>query len=62
MRTRTLLLMGSESPSWLQMGTKAAADAIPRAKLEVLAGQEHSATITAPEMFAQAVIRFVEEG
>jgi pimeloyl-ACP methyl ester carboxylesterase len=62
MRTRTLLLMGSESPLWLQLGTKAAADAIPRAKLEVLAGQEHSATITAPEMFAQAVIRFVEEG
>jgi len=62
MHTRTLLLMGSESPSWLQMGTKAVAAALPCTKLEVLQGQEHSATITAPEMFAQVVIRFIEEG
>jgi pimeloyl-ACP methyl ester carboxylesterase len=58
-RTRTLL-MGSESPSWLQMGTKAVLAALPFAQLKVLAGQEHSAMVTAPEMFAQAVIGFVE--
>jgi pimeloyl-ACP methyl ester carboxylesterase len=61
-RTRALLLMGSESPSWLQMGTKAVHAALPSARLEVLEGQKHSATITAPEMFACAVIKFAEEG
>jgi pimeloyl-ACP methyl ester carboxylesterase len=61
-RTRTLLLMGSESPPWLQAGTNAVLAALPCASLEVLKGQEHHATMTAPEMFAQAVIRFVENG
>jgi pimeloyl-ACP methyl ester carboxylesterase len=61
-RTRALLLMGSESPSWLQMAARAVAAALPGARLEVLEGQEHVATVTAPEMFAQAVVDFVEEG
>jgi len=61
-RTRTLLLMGSESPLWLQAGTKAVLAALPGARLEILEGQEHIATVTAPQMFAQAVVGFVEEG
>jgi hypothetical protein len=32
------------------------------ASLTGVQGQEHSATITAPELFAQAVISFAEEG
>jgi pimeloyl-ACP methyl ester carboxylesterase len=61
-QTRALLLMGSESPSWLQVGTEAVLAALPCARLEVLQGQEHLATVTAPEMFAQVVVRFVEQG
>jgi pimeloyl-ACP methyl ester carboxylesterase len=59
-QTRALLLMGSESPEWLQIGARAVKAALPNASLEVLNGQEHHATITAPEMFAQAVIDFVQ--
>jgi pimeloyl-ACP methyl ester carboxylesterase len=58
-QTRTLLLMGSESPHWLQKGTRAVQEALPNARLEVMQGQAHLATVTAPEMFAQAVIDFV---
>jgi pimeloyl-ACP methyl ester carboxylesterase len=57
-QTRTLLLMGSESPTWLQIGTRAVLAALPNATLEVLEGQEHHATVTAPEMFAQVVVDF----
>jgi pimeloyl-ACP methyl ester carboxylesterase len=53
-RTPTLLLMGSESPQWLQVGTKAVFAALSDARLQVLAGQHHLATVTAPEQFAQA--------
>jgi pimeloyl-ACP methyl ester carboxylesterase len=56
---RTLVLMGSESPEWLQTGTRAVKEALPNARLEVMQGQAHLATVTAPEMFAQAVIDFV---
>lgn len=60
-RTRALLLMGSESPAWLQAGTKAVAAALPCARLQVLAGQEHLATMTAPELFAEAVASFANQ-
>jgi pimeloyl-ACP methyl ester carboxylesterase len=61
-RTRILLLMGSESPQWLQMGTKAVFAALPDARLQVLAGQQHLATVTRPERFAHAVAAWVDEG
>jgi len=60
-RTRALLMMGSESPAWLQIGTKAVLAALPCARLEVLQGQEHVATVTAPEMFASVVADFALE-
>ncbi|MGA2538735.1 MAG: alpha/beta hydrolase [Terracidiphilus sp.] len=60
--TRALVLMGSESPAWLQAGATTVAAALPNARLEVLPGQEHLATVTAPEMFAQAVLNFIEYG
>lgn len=61
-RTRTLLLMGSESPLWLKAAARAVLATLPHATLEVLEGQGHHATITAPQMFAKAVLKFVEEG
>lgn len=57
-RTRTLLLIGSESPAWFRQGAEAVLAALPNARMVVLAGQGHSAMITAPELFAQAVIDF----
>jgi pimeloyl-ACP methyl ester carboxylesterase len=58
MRTRTLMLMGSESPGWLRQGTEAVLAALPAARAVVLPGQGHSAMITAPELLARAVIDF----
>jgi pimeloyl-ACP methyl ester carboxylesterase len=59
-RTRTLMLLGSASPAWLRRGTEAILAALPDARMAVLPGQGHSAMITAPEMFAQAVIDFAD--
>lgn len=59
-QTRTLLLAGSESPAWLQQAAQAVQAALPFARLSVLEGQEHHATLTAPELFAQVVTNFVE--
>jgi pimeloyl-ACP methyl ester carboxylesterase len=59
-RTRTLLLVGSESPPWLRRGTEAVLEVLPCARMVVLPGQGHSAMITAPELFARAVIDFAD--
>jgi pimeloyl-ACP methyl ester carboxylesterase len=59
-QTRSLMLMGSRSPRWLQVGTEAVLAALPNARLEVMQGQEHSAMMTAPEMFAELVTKFIE--
>jgi pimeloyl-ACP methyl ester carboxylesterase len=59
-RTRTLLLVGSESPPWLRRGTEAVLAVLPFARMVVLPGQGHSAMITAPELFARAVIDFAD--
>jgi pimeloyl-ACP methyl ester carboxylesterase len=50
--------MGSESPAWLQIGARAVAAALAHAQLKVLAGQEHHATLAAPDLFAQIVEEF----
>jgi pimeloyl-ACP methyl ester carboxylesterase len=59
-RTPALLLMGTESPAWLRKGTQAVHAALPNSQLTVLRGQGHSAMITGPQLFAQAVIDFTE--
>jgi pimeloyl-ACP methyl ester carboxylesterase len=60
MRTRTLMMTGSASPLWILKGAAAVTAALPEARMVVLPGQGHSAMITAPEMFARAVIDFVD--
>jgi pimeloyl-ACP methyl ester carboxylesterase len=60
-RIRTLLLLGSESPLWLQLATRAILAALPSATLEMLPGQAHHAAITAPQMFAEAAGNFALE-
>jgi pimeloyl-ACP methyl ester carboxylesterase len=60
MRIPTLLLLGSESPSYAREGTAAIAAALPNARIMRMDGQGHVAMLTAPELFANEVIRFLE--
>ena len=60
MRTSTLMLAGSESPDWLRTGAEAVLAALPDARMAALPGQGHSAMITAPELFARAVMEFAD--
>jgi pimeloyl-ACP methyl ester carboxylesterase len=57
-RARVLVLMGSESPEWLKKAAKTVASALAGAELKTLEGQAHSAMITSPILFAQAVVEF----
>jgi pimeloyl-ACP methyl ester carboxylesterase len=56
----TLLLAGSESPSWIKEGVLRFAEAIPGSRAEVLDGQGHNAQFTAPDLLAAAIRRFLE--
>ena len=53
-----LLQIGSESPRHLY-ATDALAAALPNVRIEELPGQAHEGMTTAPEMYAEAVIRFL---
>jgi hypothetical protein len=54
--TRTLVLAGSESPAWLREAATLTANAIPRARHDSLAGQDHN---VAPDALTAAVVGFV---
>jgi pimeloyl-ACP methyl ester carboxylesterase len=60
MRTPTLLLVGGESPVREMENAEGVAAALPQARVAVLAGQEHVALYTAPEVFVSEVVRFLE--
>jgi pimeloyl-ACP methyl ester carboxylesterase len=53
-----LLQVGSESPRDLFL-TDALAACLPQARIETLQGQAHEGMTTAPEMYADSVIRFL---
>jgi pimeloyl-ACP methyl ester carboxylesterase len=53
-----LLQTGSESPPALYV-TDALAAALPDARVEQLRGQAHEGMTTAPELYADAVARFL---
>ena len=55
-----LLLTGSESPPDIY-ATEALVAALPNARIAVLAGQGHGATVTAPKDFAEIVSSFLGE-
>ena len=57
-RTPTLVLAGSDSPAWLRDSAGAVAQALPDARLEILAGQGHAAQRTAPALLARHVAAF----
>ena len=55
----TLLLLGGESPDWAREGTERIRDALPDARIAVLPGEGHAALMTAPELVADEVTRFL---
>jgi pimeloyl-ACP methyl ester carboxylesterase len=56
----TLLLLGSDSPESFQTTTQKLHAWIPNSRIAVLPGQQHSAMLTAPELFAAEITRFLE--
>jgi pimeloyl-ACP methyl ester carboxylesterase len=53
-----LLLVGSESPSWAKRSTEAFAAAIPDARVHVLEGHSHGASVSGPELLASELRGF----
>ena len=61
-RVPTLFLLGTESPRIMHDSTKAAAAALQSSRVEILPGQGHAAMTTAPQMFLDKVLGFLEDG
>jgi pimeloyl-ACP methyl ester carboxylesterase len=57
----TLLITGADTAEFLAAPTRALSAALPHRRLAVLPGQQHIAMYTAPELFAGAVIDFLDE-
>lgn len=56
----TLLLGGEQSPPRFRAALDLLATTLPNNKIMILAGQKHNAMDTAPEMFTEAIIKFLE--
>jgi pimeloyl-ACP methyl ester carboxylesterase len=56
----TLFLLGSDSPSFFRQTTETLNAHLPNSKIVMLPGQQHSAMLTAPELFANEIIRFLK--
>jgi pimeloyl-ACP methyl ester carboxylesterase len=59
MRTPTLLLVGSDSPSRELASATRVAEALPDARVTVLEGQQHLALYSAPKNFVIEVVQFL---
>jgi pimeloyl-ACP methyl ester carboxylesterase len=57
----TLLLLGGDSPGFQKSGTDQLHDLIRGSRVVILAGQQHSAMMTAPDMFVREIVAFLEE-
>jgi pimeloyl-ACP methyl ester carboxylesterase len=56
-----VLLVGGESPQWIKDVTDDLNDALPNSRISVLEGQGHVAMNTAPDLFIDEVLAFVQE-
>jgi pimeloyl-ACP methyl ester carboxylesterase len=56
----TMFLLGSDSPSFFRQTTETLNAHLPNSQIVVLPGQQHSAMLTAPELFANEIIRFLK--
>jgi pimeloyl-ACP methyl ester carboxylesterase len=59
-RVPTLLLIGSDSPQFFQETTQTLHRTLPQSEVAVLAGQQHNAMDSAPELLVETVRRFVD--
>ena len=57
----TMFLLGSDSPSFFKQTTETLSAHLPHSQIVVLHGQQHSAMLTAPELFANEIIQFLEQ-
>ena len=57
-RVPTLLLRGSESPTWLQADTDLVADALPAARVVPLIGHGHLAMLSSPQLVVDVILGF----
>ena len=58
-QNETIFLLGSESLSGFHDTTNTLLSLLPNSRLSYLNGQQHSAMLTAPALFAQEVSRFL---
>jgi pimeloyl-ACP methyl ester carboxylesterase len=56
-----LLLVGTESPDWATRSTEAYAEVLPNAETRRLEGQGHGANVSAPELLAGELTRFLSK-
>ncbi len=59
--TPVLLLLGEKSPGWASEGTERIEAALPNARVAILPGQGHAATMTAPDLVAAEIGRFLRD-
>jgi pimeloyl-ACP methyl ester carboxylesterase len=59
--TPTLLLLGEASTAGQRALVRSIASALPDGRIVVLPGQDHMAQANAPDLVANAVIRFITE-
>jgi pimeloyl-ACP methyl ester carboxylesterase len=57
----TMLLVGGDSPRFQKEGTEQLRSLIPVSRVVDLPGQQHSAMMTAPDMFVREVVSFLQE-
>jgi pimeloyl-ACP methyl ester carboxylesterase len=55
----TFFLLGEQSPAFFRQTTETLHEHLPDSQIVVLPGQQHSAMLTAPELFAGEVMRFL---
>jgi pimeloyl-ACP methyl ester carboxylesterase len=50
-----------QSPAWASEGTEQIRAALPNARVAILPGQAHMAHLTAPELLADEIARFLSD-
>jgi pimeloyl-ACP methyl ester carboxylesterase len=55
-----LFLLGEQSPAFFRQTSETLQVHIPNSQISVLPGQQHSAMLTAPDLFAKEIIRFLK--
>lgn len=56
-----LLMVGSDSPAWAHESAEAIGSALPYSHIVVMAGQQHIAMDTAPDLFVHEVTQFLKQ-